>query len=91
MQKDEESPAVLNWVAPGAAVSLAGWEMVCSVKLSCTMSFKLVVKGVTSLWWQPGRTELWGTLVNFLILVKFKIPLETTLFFLNGIFYLESK
>lgn len=44
------------------------------------MSFKLVVKGVTSLWWQPGRTELCGTLVNFLTPGKFKIPLKTTLF-----------
>lgn len=58
----------------------AGWGMGCRVELSCRMSSKLVVKGGASLWWQPGRIDLWGTLVNFLTPVKFKIPLETTLF-----------
>ena len=59
--------------------------MGCSMKPSCTMSFKLAVKGATVL---PavvvaGQSRVaWGTLiVNFLTPVQFKIPLKTTLFF----------
>lgn len=89
LQKDEQSPAVLNWVAPGQLWLWQGEGWAAAWTWAAQMSFKLAVKGVTSLWWQPGRTELCGTLVNFLTPGNLKSLLKQHLK-KNGIFYLES-
>lgn len=92
LQNVEENPAVLHWVAPGAAVGLAGRGMSFSMKPSCTVSFKLVVKGETV---QPavaaaGQSRVaWGTLiVDFLTPVWFKILLKTSFFFFLVVFFI---